>query len=212
MRTREHRAEHGFTMIELLIVMTMMGVVSAMMVNAYVAAARATTTGAARAEGLEDIRPAIQRMTRELRAADPIVLSSTNDFDTELGAIISRGGNTFRHNYEVRDDSGDGDFELWEGVVQLNPDGSETFVRDFELVLLVDNGTLNPVFRYFDDYGAEITCDDLDLSVSADATQCASRLVTASQIGLSVTRYIVGSSTPLTIETAVNIRNMRYSS
>ena len=205
------RDQSGVTLIELMIVMVLMGVVGVIVLRGFVSASEITATGTQRADALEDIRPAIQRMTRELRAADPLVISPSLSYATELSAVVHRGGQTFRHSYAVVDGAEPGEHELWEEVYEVAADGTETLSRANQLVILVD-GTSDPVFSYLDDAGVPIVCDDLNLSTVDAQLACRGRLVAASQVGIRLTRQVAGQTSGIDIDTTISVRNVRYGS
>ncbi|MBW3603423.1 MAG: type II secretion system GspH family protein [Actinobacteria bacterium] len=79
MSTRQVRRigdESGFTLVELLVVMTLMLIVGGVVVNGIVSGLRASERGRARVEALTDLERAAERMARDLRFADPVDAAS----------------------------------------------------------------------------------------------------------------------------------------
>lgn len=206
-------SQDGVTLVELLVVMVIMGVIGIMVVNSFVSSSQAVTAGMTRADALEDIRPAVQRITRELRVADPLVVPSAANHRNEVGATVYRDTDgddvpeRFRHLFTVADDDGNGEWELTETVHLIADDGTETLVRENELVILVDNGgAVDPVFTYFDEDGNEIDCTPLT------SAECITALADTHRIGFHVTRVVPGQNAPVAVDTAVQVRNVRFGS
>lgn len=195
------------TLVELLVVMVLVGIVGTIMTSAFVSAARSTTAASGRVDALDDLRPAIQRIQRELRAADPLVLSASSDYETELGVVVTRNGATSQHDFYLTGTPGD--WDIWEDQYDVAADGTPTLRRSSSLVAHVENDASTPVFTYYDDDGQRITCDDLDLTIAADVSTCRDRHLTASRVRFEIVRAIDGQS-PIVLETQVAIRNSRY--
>ena len=178
------RNARGFTVVELLVVMVILGIVGGVVGSAIVSGFRSSRATTARTVALHELEVALQRMTRDLRAADPLVLSESGDFDRQLGARIDRDGARSVISYEIRVD---------DGVQQLvRVDTGQT------LVSLVDNGG-EPVFRYLDAEGVEIPC----------SSDCASRYLSTARVEIRLVREIPGSE-PVRAVTSVGVRAIRY--
>lgn len=216
MLTRARRTAHlrsdgqgGFTLIELLIVMVLMGVVGAIVMQGFVATSRASVTAHSRIDALDDLRPATQRVTRELRAADPLVLDTSGNYGTAIESELTR--NRERHRFRYYLTGVPGDLSLWADHFVTDGDGNESMRTSGALVAEIVNAEDEPVFSYYDNRRNLITCDDLDLSDSADQATCRDRHLTAAQIRVRFVRPVTGSDDKVDIDTYVNIRNTRYS-
>ena len=181
-----HRGEAGITLVELLVVMVLFGIVGGVVTSAIVSAMRSTQTTTARINATQELEIGLQRVTRDLRSADPLVLSETDDFDDELGASILSGGDRRTVNYRLEGDEGDQRF--------VREDTAQT------LVAVVDNGG-QPVFRYLDRFGDELQCTD----------DCESEYLKARQIEIRLVRDI-GDDGAIEVSTRVGVRNIRYGS
>ena len=178
------RNARGFTVVELLVVMLLLGIVGGVVASAIVSGFSSSRATTARTVALHELQIALQRMTRDLRAADPLMLSESGEFDRELGARIDRDGTRSVVTYELQENG---------GVQQLvRVDTGQT------LVSLVDNDD-EPVFRYLDARGIDILC----------SSDCASRYLDAARIEIRLVREIPGSE-PVRAITSVGVRSIRY--
>jgi prepilin-type N-terminal cleavage/methylation domain-containing protein len=85
----------GFSLVELLVVMAVMLVVGSIVVNGLVTGLRATERGQARVEALTDLERAAERMTRDLRFADPVDAASPTQ--VIVNVLRDAGGALERH-------------------------------------------------------------------------------------------------------------------
>ncbi len=76
--SRGHRlgAEHGFTLVELLTTMAISGVVAAFVTGTVVHALRSQDRQVAQVAALNDTKLAFERVTRDIRRADPLRVAS----------------------------------------------------------------------------------------------------------------------------------------
>ena len=189
-RLREN--QNGFTLVELLVVMIILGVLGAMTLTVVTTTFDSASVTSDRVRSLNELELAMQRVVRDLRVAEQLVLDPNDDFSTSIGARINRDGVESIVRY----------------LVETTPDGEQQLIRadsGFTLVALLDNvdgvGDEIPVFRYLDRLGREIDC-------SSDA-ECAARYMDAAQIELSFVRDIPNRE-PVRAETRVNVRSIRY--
>lgn len=184
MNARFHR-EDGVTLIELLVVMVVFGVVGGIVLTSTVTALQNAAATNARIDALQELELAMQRVTRDLRAADPLELV-TGEYDTALGASILRDGQRSSVRFRLVD-AGDVQQMVREDVGQT-------------LVTNLDNGG-DPVFEYLDRFGQEITC----------TSDCDTALLQAAQVQVRFVR-VIPDSTPAIVETRVSVRNLRHGS
>lgn len=106
------RDEAGFTLIELLVVIMLLGVVGAVVTSGLVSAMQTTRSSQVRIEAMAELQRTAERVTRELRAACPVMRLDTEDHEAVTVAVV-RGGTTTYHEFyldvddlrhEVRDD------------------------------------------------------------------------------------------------------------
>ena len=74
MRARRMHDESGFSLVELLVAMVLMGIVGVMLLGAVIQGNRSTARAQERSEAITDLQLVMERLSRELRAADPITL------------------------------------------------------------------------------------------------------------------------------------------
>lgn len=196
-----HADEDGFTLVELLVVMILMGFIGAMVLTTYVTSARTTETATARLDAINDVTPAMQRMTRDLRAAAPLIIDEDGDYTTEVGTEFVRGGETYRTYYYL--DPNGGAPRVLSDRYRVDADGNEIELQTSYLVAEVNNEASEPVFTYVDNDGTTITC-------TADTAECRDKHLTASTIEVFLRRAI-GDQSPIEYRTSINIRNTRYS-
>lgn len=176
--------EAGFTLIELMVVTLLLGVVGGIVVSALATASRSSVSTTSSIQALQELEIAMQRVSRELRAADPLELSSDGDYDTALGAEIDRGGERRVVEFALVENGGR------QQLVQI--DTGQTLITE------VDNGSV-PIFRYLDAAGEEIPCSSNCTEVYRDAYQIEIVLLRAQR-----------DAPPVRAETRVAVRSMRY--
>lgn len=179
------RQESGATLVELLVVMLIFGVVGSVVLSSTIAGLQNAAATNARIDALQELELAMQRVTRDLRAADPLELV-TDEYETALGASILRDGERSSVRFRLID----------VGDVQqmVREDTSQTLVTN------LDNAG-DPVFEYLDRFGEEISC----------TTDCDTELLKAAQVQVRFVR-VIQDSTPAIVETRVGIRNLRHGS
>jgi prepilin-type N-terminal cleavage/methylation domain-containing protein len=97
-RVSPHRSdEHGFTLVELLVVILLLGVVGTVVTAGLVSAMQHTRDSQVRIEAMAELQRGAERMTRELRAACP-VMEIGGDGDQVVVAIV-RDGETRYHEF-----------------------------------------------------------------------------------------------------------------
>jgi prepilin-type N-terminal cleavage/methylation domain-containing protein len=194
-RLRDDQA--GFTLVELLVVTVLLGVIGAIAVQGIVITMERQRATAQRIEGLHELEIAVQRASRDLRAANPLVLSETRPATTMIGARIQREAETLIVSYGLEEEGGE------QVLVQRTAVEGET-VQVRQLVTQVDNDDA-PVFRYLREDGTEIECDDT-------VSTCARTFMDqATDVEINLLRGVVGQD-PVTVSTTINIRNIRYGS
>ena len=179
------RREDGVTLVELLVVMVVFGVVGGVVLSSTITALQNAAATNARIDALQELELAMQRVTRDLRAADPLELV-TDEYDTALGASILRDGQRTSVRYRLVDV---GDIQQ-----MVREDTSQTLVTNLD-----NDGA--PVFEYLDRFGDEIPC----------SSDCDTALLQAAQVQIRFVR-VIPNSTPAIVETRVGVRNLRHGS
>lgn len=200
------RGEQGFTIIELLVVIVILGVVGGMVTTAVVTSLRAASATTSRVLALDELQTAMQRVSRDLRAAELFIITDSTAVDREVTVVVFRNGEEQEVTYSVQ-----------------NRDGVDVLVREDTgqtLITLVDNcevpdqasedeeipespdsiaSCAEPVFTYLNSDGTEIDCD----------ADCANAYSKARQVEIRFIRGI-NDREPVIVESLVNVRNTRY--
>lgn len=203
-------ASGGFTLIELLVVLLLTGVIGGIVTASLIRGLQTTDRADDRISATLDLQRAIERVGRELRAADPLIFPTSGaTFRQEVRAQVKRGGEIYRYRYYLVS-TPEGGAELREDVRRLDGQGNVVESRDGLFIADVANlETGTELFTYYmvdpvtGDFG-EATCDD-----PTDA-ECRDLHLTATQIRMRLERLLPGQE-PIGLETVVNIRNTRYS-
>lgn len=201
----DHTHDDGYTLVELLVVMVIMAVVGTMVVTSFVAASRSSARATDRVDALNDLRPAAERLTRDLRAASPLVLDAGGAYDTSVGMQLTRGGEDLEHTYYLTGTAGS--WELWSRRERVEADGTVTTLDTGSLVAEVTNTATQPVFTYYDAEGAAITCQ-ATASTAEQLAACRDQHLTASRVDVHVVRS-TGDGRPVEFSSSVTIRNAR---
>lgn len=197
-RHRHRDGEAGFTLVELLVVMSILLVLGGMVITVITTGTSAARVTSDRVTALQELQLAMQRVVRDLRVADALVLSEEDDFHNEITASITR------------EDSGPSEvrFLVEEIAAGEEQAGRKRLIREdtgFALIARLDNvdedGQPVPVFTYLDRLGRTIDCNG--------PQECAERYTTASQIRIRFVREIPGRE-PVRAETTLSIRSVRY--
>lgn len=185
------------TLVELLVAMLVLGVIGSVVTAGILSALESARHTNARVDALQELELGGQRIARELRASQSLVLAAgagegTNatPFETELGAEVRRDGNTYEINFEVIEGVDDEPSRL-----VSDTDGSEQ-----TLITLVNLESDEPIFRYLDARGDELTC----------LGSCAATYAQAHRIEVVLRRNVAEGRPPVTVRTQVTIRNIRY--
>jgi prepilin-type N-terminal cleavage/methylation domain-containing protein len=180
MPVRPARDESAFTLVELLVVLVLMGVVGGIVTNGLTTAMRTTRETQTRIDAMAELQRGAERISRELRAACPIVGTLAPHAVT---AAIQRDGERLRHTYR---------FDAATGIL------SQDVVRD-------DAGTWttvldgHPLVQDLLDTGATFTYLDVDAEAAALARDVRTiRLVM---------RRDLPEQGPIEVETTVSLRN-----
>ena len=100
-------AEDGVTLIELLVVMFFLGIIGVITMNGFLSMTQTSRAAHQRVDALDDLRPAVQRVTRELRAAEPLVLDPAGNYNDKIGVELTRDGTRQQFWYYLEGDPGD---------------------------------------------------------------------------------------------------------
>jgi prepilin-type N-terminal cleavage/methylation domain-containing protein len=97
------RDQHGFTLVELLVVVLLLGIVGGIVTSGLVGAMQSTRQTQARIDAMAELQRGAERIGRELRAACPLVGTLGAQ---QVTAAIQRDGQQLRHTYRLDTASG----------------------------------------------------------------------------------------------------------
>jgi prepilin-type N-terminal cleavage/methylation domain-containing protein len=199
--------ERGYSLVELLVVMLMLSIIGGFVTASVITGVRTSRATEARTYALTDIQKGLERVGRELRAANPIDLDVAGDFADSLGATIIRDGRRIEYRYYLEEQP-DGSTSLLEDVRRTDlasgvvDSQNGLFIAD---IANLDTGT--PLFTYYgtDDVTREL--EEIDCStLTVDA--CRQAHQAATQVELTLEKYVEGQDM-IAVKTVVNIRNTR---
>jgi prepilin-type N-terminal cleavage/methylation domain-containing protein len=150
-RVRRSGDQSGFTLIELLVVIVLMGVIGAMFTSGMLSAFRTDRNTRARVNVQGDLAKGVDRMTKQIRVAYPVVSFSASSLAVEA----YRGGFRWRYTYTY-------DSAAKTVAEQVQKYASSTAVSPLStttttLLTNVTNGSTDPMFVYYDRNGAVAT-------------------------------------------------------
>lgn len=185
--------DRGFGLVELLVVMVLLGIVGAILVASMVSGMRTTSYGQQRVESIANAQVGMERMARELRAADPLRVAEPD----QAAADVRRAGVLHHYIYRAEDTGGQIDIveERWtfqDPAVFDAPDFdpySETPDESTERTLVWDIEA-STVFEYRDHAG------DPPATVGA-----------VRRIVIEVIREVQADRSPVRVKTSVKVRN-----
>jgi prepilin-type N-terminal cleavage/methylation domain-containing protein len=91
------RQQEGFTLVELLVVLMLLGVVGSIVTAGLVSSMRSTSSTQARIEAMAELQRSAERVTRELRAACPVVSMDADGEDVTV--LVPRDGQMRYHHF-----------------------------------------------------------------------------------------------------------------
>lgn len=195
--TRLHRsADDGFALVELLVVMVILGVVGAVTVAGITSGLRTTSHAQARVETLTETQTAIERISREIRAGNPVRELT----DQTLILDVCRDDELRHYRYTV-EPVGD----QWE-LVQQRWD----FVRDCPtpdwdpVESNADRTSTRTLVRQVTDAAVFTALDRDGTALTGTATENADD---AYRVVLRLQREVQDGRDPIEAETTVTLRN-----
>lgn len=189
------RAEQGVTLVELLVVMVLLGLVGSVVMSSSIQALQFQATSTARMDAVHELEGAIQRVTRDLRAAEILQFPTDRNANAFIGADIRRDNRDLSITYGLEDVDG------VQGLVQTVSEGEEQ-ISERQLVTVLSDET-TAVFRYLDGDGQRIACSD-------DHETCAKEYLRQAWAVAIRFERVVTDQEPVVVETVVNLRNVRY--
>lgn len=223
MRRLTPHNQAGFTLVELLVAMLLLGVVGGVVLRSVVQSMRLTSETTERTNALTDIQRGLERVSRQIRTADPLRIDPDGACDGLTGevcqdTILSRRldvdayfDSTIHEYAYYLVDSGDS-VELRQDVVRRDIDtGTVTSTSTGEFIADIANlevGTGTPLFqfRWIDPVTGVLETIDCD-GLSVD--ECRTRHTTASVVEITLQK-LLRTGDVVSASTAVAIRNTRY--
>ncbi len=186
--------EGGYTLVELMVVSGIFLTVLSALLTTLEVASRQERRTAAIADNQLTVLNALQTLTREIRAANPLEAGATSD-EMRTSITLSTGS------------AADGDRKTYTFRVDANgslvQEEADTGVQRV-LVPKLLNSPSQPLFSYYDETGAELTTTGTNAVLPDVIVDCATRV----QIHIiSAPPTTVGSPPPYEAITSVEIRN-----
>lgn len=192
MKSSRTLQENGFTLVELLVVMVLMGIVGSVVGTSLVRGMHVSAEAQSRIQGLSELQRGMERIAREVRVANPLCLTAGQE-DVRLGASVYRDQKRYAYDFYLQG-SGVGE-ELRADIIVYDPPDSATgmTVASGTLIAETGNSVLGiPLFEYFDQNG--------DPPITPGA---------AAQVRINLARQVSGDD-PIQMSSTVEVRNTRY--
>lgn len=191
------RRAAGFTVVELLVVLTLLAVIGAIVAVSMSRGLQADAQARSRIEAFEDMQVAMERMTREIRGASPVrageAVLEEADAETLQFLVRRAGSECLRFRYGVNDD---GD-TLLAAQQRSDDDCAEgTFGAWSEQLLVRDLEPGRPPFTFYRDDDREEALDPGTM-----------RLADVAFVEITFQRTLVLDQRPVTVSTVVGLRN-----
>ena len=190
MQNQRKQNESGFTLLELLIVITILSIVMSVALGLLVTLMHNESQQSARADAQNELNFALEQLSADLREANPVYAPSSPSaklYETNLAIGPSAGTQTF-----IRWSIDGG--HLVRSTLD-SPGGTETG-QTIALDVAQNAATSTPLFRWFTNDGSELVETDASSTVT-----CSVRAHIALQSGL------LNPDKPLLAEADVAIRN-----
>ena len=143
-RQRDGRDE-GFTLVELLVTMFVLGILGAMVLSISISALKTSRTTQNRVVGTSQAQAATERISKDLRSADPLVAADAND----VTAKVYRSGHCEIHRWYVSGGSLLQDTQKYGASTNCaTASGTPSAVTTQTLVQTVLNGATTPIFTF----------------------------------------------------------------
>lgn len=178
------RVQGGFTIVEVLVALTIFSLIAAAFMSVMFAVARGTDSTAAHVRISEEARLGLNRMIRDTREAgwisltDPSPTATHNSFTVKIdfdgdGAYTNPASGTAQGNYEVLtyayDDATDRITVTVAGV------GTETLIRGVDCIRDASNACTSDVFSFTSnrlEYDWDVPPDGITTLAELNATAC----------------------------------------
>ncbi len=210
--TEDERSD-GFTMVEVLVAMLLLSIVSLMLLSTFSSFARTTVEVQTRSATLNDSRVALETITRDLRAANPIddvsVAPAIYDRQVSFSVYCSTpgangcGANRLRSiTYRLNTTTRALERVVGTGVRPLVGPTGFTTLPTLERPGAIVNTASEPVFKYYDKDGVQLSTAGTDTGGGTYFRDCTKTV----EINLRV-RSEPGLESTTDITTRIALRN-----
>jgi prepilin-type N-terminal cleavage/methylation domain-containing protein len=162
--THRHEREDGFTLIELIVTTLLVGIVTLVLFATSDSMAKISATTQSRSQSLGDARTALERIERDLRAANPVdaISGATSQYDNKISFSVYCKTGSAGCVSNLRPVS----YAVANGVLtQSTPSGSSNLLQPIGTPSLpvaarrgaVVNAATDPVFTYYRRDGTPIS-------------------------------------------------------
>jgi prepilin-type N-terminal cleavage/methylation domain-containing protein len=201
---RSDQRDTGMTLIELVVAMTIMGVVGAVVCAGVLSAMQDQRRAQSRLDAITTTQRALERVTKDLRAADPLVAADARSVTT----LVYHGTSCQQRRYYV-----DATNRLVQEVAKYpasttcaNRTGALGAASSRVLVTKVVNTAAQPVFVYQ-------RIDPAQAALVTVTTPVASTLVSlVDSVTINVKAGLKFGQQPVVVQTAVDLRNVERNS
>jgi prepilin-type N-terminal cleavage/methylation domain-containing protein len=135
-----HADDRGFSLVELLVAIVLTGIVGTVMLTGVVRSLDVTTEATTRIDALTALQQAVERTSRNIRAADPIHAASATTLELTVYDDVTRRRITYTHSGPVLTET----TQLFPNHITITP--SSTTTRT--VISGLDQGG-QAVFRHF---------------------------------------------------------------
>ena len=201
MLTRRGRHEQaGFSLIELMVVLIILGIVGTIIAGGLTRGLRASNEAQARIEAFEDMQIALERVSRDVRGASTLWAIEDEDSVWDVGEGIEferlrdGEGDCARYTYWVEDRA------LWVSE-EVSTDGCDTFADSAERILVpqLENTEVFTFSTYVTDENDDLYRQRVEIDDPDDIDDI-------SIVTITLTRRPFGQA-DATVETDVGLRN-----
>lgn len=144
------RADSGFTLVELLVVIVLLGIAGTIFLTTVVGATQVDTRTRARADVQQEITLSMQRLTKQVRVAAPLVSVADHQL---VADVYPTAAGTVRHRFTYTVATG----QLTEQLQVFSPATSNTASSTTSRVLARDLQVTTPSFAALDRAGVATT-------------------------------------------------------
>ena len=181
----------GFTLVELLVVIVLLGVVGSVVTTSVVRSLRVSAQATTRVDALTEVQRAHERMTRMIRAADPL---DGADGSTMTFTVHTSASQRQRISYALSDRALVQTVARYDSAMSTTPTSTATSTIISDLA----PGTVT-VFEYYTVHGTEWP------DVTSDPLRPLDQLTDIRRVAITLVKESGDSEVPLT--TSVFVRN-----